>query len=403
MALTPEAIAFQRSVFSAMDGWISSPFYVIVKDAGIAGRVMDDRSMMILKAALVESIANNPGYRAIIEKEASYPPLIFVERANIREWLCAQPDVFHQVSETWGAKSTDIKGFKEIALTAVYCKLGYPGGTHDSLSEAMLAHLPTEVDFRRQSVIEWAVEQNAKLANAVLFESDETKKITAKLFAALIYNVLLVAQNDTNLTGKARWDRIRASLVDWLEFGKFMTSAKTAVHAPPITQSSSIDVNLSLLTTRNLLDFYDEQYVYLYNPNIMDVELLRSPDMVSEPAANVPLSANDSDHIYVRGILDYIGSSSVSDASLVALTFHNSQGHTVAFSPEFQSDVYEYSLIAPGGGTYRLLWTPLHRHTVVTGPPTVDITEATTVIVIECVSQDGLDSKTYTITVLKFG
>ena len=43
-------------------------------------------------------------------------------------------------------------------------------------------------------------------------------------------------------------------------------------------------------------------------PNIMDVELLRSPDMVSEPAANVPLSANDSDHIYVRGILDYIGS-----------------------------------------------------------------------------------------------
>ena len=402
MALTTEAIAFQRSMFSTMDGWISSPFYGIVKDAGVAGRVMHDRSIMILKASLVESIANNAGYRAIIEKEASYPPLIFVERANIREWLCAQPDVFYEVSETWGAKSTDIKGFKEIALTAVYCKLGYPGGTHDSFSEAMLSHLPTEVDFRRQSVIEWAIEQNDKLANSVLFESDETKKMTAKLFAALIYNVLLVAQNDDNLTEKTRWDRIRASLVGWLEFGKFMTSAKTAVHAPPITQSSSIDVNLSLLTSRNLLDFYDERYVYLYNPNVNNVELLRSPDMVSEPAANVPLSAQDSDHIYVRGILDYIGSSSMSDASLVALTFHNSEGHAVAFSPEFQSDVYEYSLLAPGG-TYRLLHTALHRHTVVTIPVTVEITEASTVITIECVSQDGLDSKTYTITVLKFG
>ena len=91
MALTPEAIAFQRSVFYTMHEWVSSPFYVIVKDAGVSGRVMDDRSMMILKAALVESIANNAGYRAIIEKEASYPPLIFVERANVREWLCAQP------------------------------------------------------------------------------------------------------------------------------------------------------------------------------------------------------------------------------------------------------------------------------------------------------------------------
>ena len=147
MALTTEAIAFQRSVFSTTDGWISSPFYQIVKDAGVAGRVMHDRSIMILKASLVESIANNAAYRAILEKEASYPPLIFVERANVREWLCAQPDVFYEVSETWGAKATDIKGFKEIALTAVYCKLGYPGGTHDSFSEAMLAHVPTEVDF----------------------------------------------------------------------------------------------------------------------------------------------------------------------------------------------------------------------------------------------------------------
>ena len=402
MALTTEAIDFQKSIFYTMHEWISSPFYQIVKDEGIAGRVMHERSIMILKASLTENIANNASYRVILKKEASYPPLIFVERANLREWLSTYPDVFYQVSETWGTTITEIKGFKEIALTAVYCKLGYPGGTHDSLSEAMSTHLPTEVDLRRQSVIEWAIEQNDKLANSVLFESNETKKMTAKLFAALIYNVLLVSQNDTNLKEKTRWDRIRASLVDWLEFGKFMTSAKTIMHAAPISQSSSIGVNLSLLTSVNLLDFYNEKYVYLYNPNVMDVELLRSPDMVSQPAANVPLSASDSDHIYVRGILDYIGTSSISDASLVALTFHNSDGHAVAFSPEFQSDVYEYSLLAPGG-TYRLLHTPLHRHTVVTIPVTVDITEPSTVITITCVSQDGLDSKTYTITILKFG
>ena len=259
--------------------------------------------------------------------------------------------------------------------------------------------------------VEWAVREKGNAVTALLLEPRDRTKLVAKVFGGLIYNVLLAASNLANRHDLSRWRRLKGSMVSWQEFGTKISWAEAVVHARPLRQSSSVDVDLSFLTNENMEDFFDEDYVYLYNPTTETVELARSPDTTGI-ASDVPLSADDAHHFVVRNVLGYAQSpfSAVGGVSFLAIA----DGANSVISnvvPSFTGSVSDYTATTDRSQVYVII-NPTYRHTTVKFPferrvdssswrARIDLEVGENRVEVTTLSQDGRDSRTYAITITR--
>ena len=262
-----------------------------------------------------------------------------------------------------------------------------------------------------EEAVEWAVREKGNAVVALLLEPRDRTKLVAKVFGGLIYNVLLAASNPANRHDLSRWRRLKASMVSWQEFGTKISWAEAVVHAPPPRQSSSIGVDLSFLTNENMDDFYDEDYVYLYNPTTETVELARSPD-ITGIASDVPLSADDANHFEIRNVLGYAQDARTAIGGISYLGIADGAGGVVAnTSPRFVSYVFDYTAMTNREDVYVVV-NSIYKHSVVNPPfervidsdswrAHIDLEVGENIVEVTTISQDGRDTRVYTVTITR--
>ena len=272
-------------------------------------------------------------------------------------------------------------------------------------------HVPVHESIHWEEAVEWALQEKQNVVTALLLEPRDRTKLVAKVFGGLIYNVLLAASNLANRHDLPRWRRLKGSMVSWQEFGTKISWAEAVVHARPVRQSSSIDVDLSFLTNENMEEFYDEDYVYLYNPTTETVELARSPDTTGI-ASDVPVSADDANHFEVRNVLGYAQDALTAIGGISYLGIADGAGGIVAnTSPRFVSYVLDYTATTSRDAVYVVV-NPIYKHSVVSPPfervsgadswrAHIDLDVGENIVEVTTTSQDGTDRRTYTVAITR--
>ena len=258
--------------------------------------------------------------------------------------------------------------------------------------------------------VEWAKHEQENILRARILDLNDQTKTVAKLFGGIIYSVLLAASNVENRLDIARWNWLKGSMVSWKEFS-LRVDYYDAFPFIPLSQSGNIQSAIAPFNNDGLRDFLDEDNIYVYNPETHTVQKIRGSgvDPVSDTA---PRSADDANHFLVKDILNYRQDADVTLSGVRHLQLSDRNGIPVtALSPTFSSDVLEYTATTSREDIYINVIAFKHLRVEVEGVSftihtrgqerrgRLGLSVGENVVEIRTQSQEGSDSKTYTVTI----
>ena len=386
---------FQDTYFIDMGRLMSEPYYNALRTSGIRGKLMHDRSLMLLKAChILDHSTDSVDFREILSREESINAMVFFNSVNISEWSHLPHGRLYKSKSNWSSSLVrDFPDFSRVTDIAIYDRLGYSSPTPEDSTGLRLLR---ETDENWQHACEWAIREQEKAFRAMVLEPNRNKRRAATIFSALIFNNLLVSTYSSNRTGE-RWESLVKSMVTWEEFGRDLDLGNANVLLPS-RQSLLSDISIGYHDI--LRDFYHRYNVYLYNPSTYEVELVRSQSISG--GSRIPNFASDRGYYLVRSVLGYAQDEDTKNAKLVGMSVADRNGVTFAnLSPDFSSTVYAYT--ATVGYAIEEVWiiaNPVGEADVEnTGHTILDVGE--NVINVRVTSEDQTAFEIYRLTVTR--
>ena len=365
-------------------------------DDDVRMRVIHDRFIMIIKQVLAGSTMSTSAHRDVLEKEASYSFRVLYEKLPLADWLTTLPNKFYAVGDEWKPVLMDMPSPEEVTLQDVHgvTGLGITGGSHTD-AETFMPITSQNVHDRRNTIVEWALREYPKAFKISQLGLTTLDRKKAQVFIGLIYNTLLQATVDSNLSfSGSKWRHVMANIIPVEDFVRLADAEPTV----------SGTVNLNDL---DLTQLYDESRVYTWNAfsTVMALQLGRPQ---GSPHAFVPLSAPGSAHYTVRAILGLPQDAGISDGTLSSMVFTNAADEVETLQPAFDPASNVYAVVALMGAQVKVNATSTYPYATIkylAGPVAaleeiepdtlIDVEVGKTCIRVECTSQDGTDKHTY--------
>ena len=326
----------KKVVIRSVRRQLSDPSYQLVR-GDLRTQVIHDRFIMIVRQVLAGSTMSTQAHREVLEREAKYSFRILYENLPLAEWLSVLPDKFYAIGDEWKPVLMDMPSAEEVTIDEVYnAGLGITGGDPVTAAPTFMPIQSQNVHKRRNIVVEWALREQPKAFQISMLGLTRVARDKASVFIGLIYNTLLQAMVDGNLSFTAsKWRHVSANLIPVEDFVRLVDAEPTA----------SGTVNLNELDL-NLL--YDERRVYTWNafPTVLALQLGRPQ---GSPHAFVPLAAPGSAHYTVRAILGLPQDAGISEGTLSSLTFTDGDDTELTLQPAFDPANNVYAVVALDG------------------------------------------------------
>ena len=385
----------KKRVIRSIRRQLSDPSYQLVR-GDLRTQVIHDRFIMIVRQVLAGSTMSTPAHREVLENEAGYSFRILYENLPLADWLAILPDKFYAIGDEWKPVLVDMPSAEEVTIEEVHnAGLGITGGT-PATAPTFQPIQSQVIHERRNAVVEWALREYPKAFKISMLGLTRIARDKASVFIGLIYNTLLQAMVDTNLSAtRSTWRHVSANLVSVEDFVRLADAEPTASGTVNLT-----DLDLNLL--------YDERRVYTWNafPTVLALQLGRPQ---GSPHAFVPLAAPGSAHYTVRAILGLPQDAGISDGTLSSLVFTNGDDEVEILQPVFASDTNVYAIVATAGMQVKVNATSTYPYATIKylagpgvtaledieGDTLIDVEIGKTCIRVECTSQDGTDTHRY--------
>ena len=391
---------FQSRVQSQIRSLLLSETYLYLRVSGERGRLMHNRMMLILKALYsLTDTTFTPEVKTLIENELSIRSHIFYARVDIQEWVQLIPGRLYTVNSNWGADIVDISmipDFSEVTDATIDVWLHIAEGI-DEDGIITTAFDITDIDRRRQELIEWARTEyhNSNLhsyGSQGTTEADTRLRNKVIIFRGFIYNTLWVGLNDVNRNDN-QWNLLKNNLRSWKDFAKFLGDTE-------------VDTIFALNDK-----FYDGTTVWLWNSQ-RERTLIQAriqgqvhpvtPDASIFTETDIPAFGLPAQNFNVREVLDLEQPFTVHQATLSTLELRNPITETAfVLTPTFTPDTYIYTSTIPNATVMPsvVLFHQSDNHVNIQTLGDTSIPTNPTDLVSIVSSQDGQVTQTYTISV----
>ena len=358
------------------------------------GNITHDWLLMQLAASKVADLDDE--HKNLIRRHIDIPHTIFHDRISVIDWEGLNMRSSYYAINT---VASDLGWIPEIApvlkgklwdknTIELQAQAGIIGGELPGIMT------PSKSMIRWHEVVRWSREQMKSLNQYNIFRALGGANLSVKqhIFILFVYHTVRVFENPENRTNDAKWNMFHHTdgngPITWEEFAKKLPDRATSV----ISEMAR--------------DFQNIDHVYVWDTDENSIKLARSAD--TDPITDAPEYGLDSGIYDTKRALQMPQDTNVFDSSLSSITIMTGsvaaqqQTEEVTLSPEFSSDVLEYTGTVANLITHITLEAePTHEYAAVDFNEREDLEVGENIIELVATSQDGQSKTRYTITITR--
>ena len=388
--------AFQEEIHGRVRDEMRSPFMatMLAEHTSERGHLTHDWLLMQLSASKVEDI--DDAHKDLIRRHVDIYPSVFHDRISVVDWETANMSSCYYAINTTGS---DLGWIPEITpffkgklwdnnLIYLQSHAGIIGGSVPGVMK------PSKSMMRWHELIRWAREQlkAVNLYTSLRALGGADLSVKQHIFILFIFHTVRVFQNPANRMDDAKWNHFHAtngySPITWFDFAKRLPDRAT-------TTISEMARNFEYVT-----------HVYVWDNVENNIKLARSA--TTDPIDDAPEYGLAGSVYDSKRAIGMPQDTDVFDSTLSSLTVTTGsvpaqqQTEEVTLSPEFSSDVLEYTGSVANLIEYVTLQAETtHEYATAEFNEREDLDVGANTINVVVTSQDGQSQTVYAVTITR--
>ena len=387
---------FQKYIRDKVRNAITGQFMgaILAEHSSPRGNITHDWLLMQLAASKVDGLDDD--HKALIRRHVNIPHTIFHDRIYVLDWEGIDMRSNYYAINT---EASSLGWIPEIApvlkgklwdknIIELQAQAGIIGGDLEGIM------IPSKSMMRWHEVIRWAREQlkAVNLYTSLRALGGADLSVKQHIFILFIYHTVRVFQNPANRMDDAKWNHFHAtngySPITWFDFAKRLPDRAT-------TTISEMARNFEYVT-----------HVYVWDNVENNIKLARSA--TTDPIDDAPEYGLASSVYDAKRAIGMPQDTDVFDSTLSSLTVTTGsvpaqqQTEEVTLSPEFSSDVLEYTGSVANFIEYVTLTAEqTHEYASVEFNEREDLDVGANTINVVVTSQDGQSQTVYAVTITR--